>query len=88
MLCCGTEKEEVVSVIESQPDKYALQTTRSWEFSGLGETEEWNSEKKIDNLLFKSKYGKDVIIGVLDTGIYFDFSSDYFENFQSLSIVI
>ncbi|KAL8108232.1 subtilisin-like protease SBT5.6 [Apium graveolens] len=63
-----SEREEVVSVFESQPDKYSLQTTRSWEFSGVENTKEWNSEK--DNLLFKSKYGKDVIIGVLDTGVW------------------
>lgn len=80
VLFCLTENEEVVSVIESQPDKYSLQTTRSWEFSGVEETKEWNSVKnsKRDKLLFKSKYGKDIIIGVLDTGIYLNSFSDYF----------
>lgn len=66
-------------MFESQPDKYSLQTTRSWEFSGVEETKEWNSVKNNkDNLLFKSKYGKDVIIGVLDTGIHINFFSDFF----------
>lgn len=80
----------MVSVFESQPDKYSLQTTRSWEFSGVEETKEWNSVKNNkDNLLFKSKYGKDVIIGVLDTGIHINFFSDFFffTYSQSLSIV-
>ncbi|WOG85034.1 hypothetical protein DCAR_0104220 [Daucus carota subsp. sativus] len=66
-----SEKEEVVLVIESQPDKYSLQTTRSWEFSGVEETKAWSFVKnKGDNLLLKSKYGKDVIIGILDSGVW------------------
>lgn len=64
-----SEMEEVVSVIESRPDKYSLQTTRSWEFSGLEETRKLNLMKKQD-LLLKSRYGKDVIVGVLDSGLW------------------
>ena len=76
-------------MIESQPEKYSLQTTRSWEFSGVEETEAWSFVKnKGDNLLLKSKYGKDVIIGILDSGIYFICYSDNIINSQSLSLVL
>lgn len=62
--------EEVVSVYKSEPRKYSLHTTRSWEFSGLEESVAPNSLKK-DDLLLKAKYGKNVIIGVLDSGKLF-----------------
>ncbi|CAH9105948.1 unnamed protein product [Cuscuta epithymum] len=58
--------EEVVSVYESNPGKYRLHTTRSWEFSGLPEIEAESTLKKED-LLLKSNYGNNVIIGVLDS---------------------
>ncbi|KAK3006407.1 hypothetical protein RJ639_015548 [Escallonia herrerae] len=55
--------DEVVSVIRSHSTMYSLHTTRSWEFAGIEE----NHAKKGD-LLLKAKYGKDVIIGLLDSG--------------------
>ncbi|GER31809.1 subtilase family protein [Striga asiatica] len=61
--------EEVVSVFRSHPRKYALHTTRSWEFSGLQESTNSSNIDK-NSLLYKSGYGKGVIIGVLDTGIW------------------
>lgn len=69
MYYLNTELEEVVSVYKSEPRKYRLQTTRSWEFSGVEESVQPNSLNK-DDLLLKARYGKDVIIGVLDSGTY------------------
>ncbi|CAA0841641.1 subtilase family protein [Striga hermonthica] len=63
-----SKREEVVSVFQSHPRKYALHTTRSWEFSGLPEAT--NSSKDKNSLLYKSGYGKGVIVGMLDTGIW------------------
>ncbi|KAJ7947213.1 Subtilisin-like protease [Quillaja saponaria] len=67
-----SEMEEVVSVYQSHPKKYYLHTTRSWEFAGLQEAEgHWRESKtEGDNFLFKAKYGKDVIIGLLDSGVW------------------
>ncbi|CAA0823685.1 Subtilisin-like serine endopeptidase family protein [Striga hermonthica] len=64
-----SEREEVVSVIRSHPRKYELHTTRSWEFLGLQES---TNSRKIDknSLLYQSGYGKDIIIGMLDSGIW------------------
>ncbi|KAK6123947.1 hypothetical protein DH2020_042292 [Rehmannia glutinosa] len=63
--------EEVVSVFRSDPGKYTVHTTRSWEFAGLQESRKWNNimEKK-DDLLLKSRYGKNVVVGMLDNGIF------------------
>ncbi|KAL3616965.1 hypothetical protein CASFOL_039359 [Castilleja foliolosa] len=63
------EKEEVLSVYPSQPGKYSLHTTRSWEFTSFLEKRGSNNLDK-DNLLLKSQYGKNVIIGMLDTGVW------------------
>lgn len=67
-----SEMEEVVSVFRSEPRKYSLQTTRSWEFVGLekGEKEEHNYMNGGGDLLLKAKYGKDVVVGLLDSGIW------------------
>ncbi|PSR98662.1 Subtilisin-like protease [Actinidia chinensis var. chinensis] len=64
-----SELEEVVSVFRSEPSKYSLQTTRSWEFVGLDEGEKWNHMKR-DDLLLKARYGKQVIVGLLDNGVW------------------
>ncbi|XP_031394644.1 subtilisin-like protease SBT3.6 isoform X2 [Punica granatum] len=42
---------------------YRIQTTRSWDFLGL-------SSPPVNNLLYESKMGDGIIIGVLDTGIW------------------
>ncbi|GMP72022.1 hypothetical protein CsSME_00030212 [Camellia sinensis var. sinensis] len=65
-----SELEEVVSVIRSHPRKYSLQTTRSWEFVGLEEGVQLHNFVKKDDLLFKSRYGKGVIVGLLDSGVW------------------
>ena len=62
--------EEVVSVFQSNQGKYSLQTTRSWEFVGLEEKEQL-VHMKTDDLLVKAKYGKKVIVGILDSGNVF-----------------
>ncbi|GMP74073.1 hypothetical protein CsSME_00031600 [Camellia sinensis var. sinensis] len=64
-----SELEEVVSVFRSKPGKYSLQTTRSWEFVGLEEGEKSKKLKK-DDFWFKARYGKEVIVGLLDSGVW------------------
>ncbi|XP_039048305.1 subtilisin-like protease SBT5.6 [Hibiscus syriacus] len=64
--------EEVLSVIPSH-GQYSVQTTRSWEFVGLDE-EDSHSWRKLkmgrENLALRAKYGKDVIIGLMDSGVW------------------
>ncbi|KAG9149794.1 hypothetical protein Leryth_025683 [Lithospermum erythrorhizon] len=64
-----SKMDEVVSVFQSHPTKYSLHTTRSWEFSGLEEATAENQLKK-ENFLLKARYGKDVIVGLLDSGVW------------------
>ncbi|XP_038882517.1 subtilisin-like protease SBT5.6 [Benincasa hispida] len=58
-----SELDEVVSVIESK--KYRMHTTRSWEFSGVEE-----DKPTINDLVYRANYGKDVVIGMLDSGVW------------------
>ncbi|CAO2038008.1 unnamed protein product [Urochloa humidicola] len=44
---------------------YQTHTTRSWDFLGLG-----NDQSSSSDLLKKAKYGEDIIVGVVDTGIW------------------
>ncbi|KAL3520116.1 hypothetical protein ACH5RR_018265 [Cinchona calisaya] len=60
-----SRREEVVSVIKNT--KYSLHTTRSWEFAGVEKS--LNKFNK-DDLLIKSKFGRDVIAGVMDSGVW------------------
>ncbi|GFQ02729.1 subtilisin-like protease sbt5.3 [Phtheirospermum japonicum] len=62
--------DDVVSVFRSQPGKYVLHTTRSWEFAGLPEAKKLNKLDKDDYLLLKSRYGKNVVVGMLDSGVW------------------
>ncbi|KAL6616209.1 hypothetical protein ACP70R_038479 [Stipagrostis hirtigluma subsp. patula] len=55
------ELPEVISVTPNQ--QHELMTTRSWDFLGL------NYQQPSD-LLQRSNYGEDVIIGIIDTGIW------------------
>ncbi|RLN25460.1 hypothetical protein C2845_PM07G26570 [Panicum miliaceum] len=57
------ELPEVISVQRSR--RYTTTTTRSWDFLGLGLNYQMPSE-----LLHRSRYGEDIIIGVIDTGIW------------------
>ncbi|KAI4295353.1 hypothetical protein L6164_035407 [Bauhinia variegata] len=64
------EMKEVISVFKSQPKGYSLHTTRSWEFVGLREPlNPFRKESKGD-LLSKAKYGEDVIVGMIDNGVW------------------
>ncbi|KGN49345.1 subtilisin-like protease SBT5.6 isoform X2 [Cucumis sativus] len=58
-----SDLDEVVSVIESK--KYRMETTRSWEFSGVEE-----DKPTINDLVSRANYGKDVVIGMLDSGVW------------------
>lgn len=72
--------EEVVSVFGSDPKKYSLHTTRSWEFIGLleeGEGDQKNFRSGGNELLSKAEYGKDVIVGLLDSGNNFNTNNIY-----------
>ncbi|CAN6553279.1 unnamed protein product [Malus baccata var. baccata] len=66
-----SDLEEVVSVWASHPKKYSMHTTRSWEFSGIIEEEErhW-IDKMGGDFLSKARYGKDIIVGLLDSGVW------------------
>uniref|UniRef100_A0A2P2IVK6 Uncharacterized protein MANES_16G104900 n=1 Tax=Rhizophora mucronata TaxID=61149 RepID=A0A2P2IVK6_RHIMU len=55
---------QVVSVFPNE--EYELHTTRSWEFLGL----ETGGEVPADSLWVKARFGEDVIIGNIDTGVW------------------
>ncbi|CAL4947023.1 unnamed protein product [Urochloa decumbens] len=55
------ELPEIISVTPSQ--NHELLTTRSWDFLGLNYQEP-------SELLQRSNYGEDIIIGIIDTGIW------------------
>ncbi|TKW17216.1 hypothetical protein SEVIR_5G351700v4 [Setaria viridis] len=66
---------EVISVQPSR--RYQTTTTRSWDFLGLG-----LNDKVPADLLHRSRYGEDTIIGIIDTGIWPEsrsFSDDGYE---------
>ncbi|CAI9783788.1 unnamed protein product [Fraxinus pennsylvanica] len=65
-----SEIEEVLSVLRSQSTKYSLQTTRSWEFSGLQQLQGSKGFQLKEDLLLKSRYGQNVIVGMLDSGVW------------------
>ncbi|KAL5577075.1 hypothetical protein UlMin_018774 [Ulmus minor] len=66
-----SESEEVVSLSKSDPRKYSIHTTRSWEFSGLEEEDKGQKLHKMgEDLLSKAGYGEDVIVGLLDSGVW------------------
>ncbi|CAD6229523.1 unnamed protein product [Miscanthus lutarioriparius] len=55
---------ELTEVISIEPSRsYTTMTTRSWDFLGL-------NHQTPSELLQRSNYGEDVIIGVIDTGIW------------------
>ncbi|CAL5409096.1 unnamed protein product [Camellia sinensis] len=63
------EREEVISVFKSEPKRYSLQTTRSWDFVNLLEQQGQHDFTNTNNqqLLDKANYGEDVVVGVLDS---------------------
>ncbi|XP_015065290.1 subtilisin-like protease SBT5.6 [Solanum pennellii] len=65
--------EGVVSVFHSDPYEIRPHTTRSWDFVSLLEgTSLLNSREK---LLQNASYGKDIIVGVMDSGVWPESSS-------------
>ncbi|KAM3300257.1 hypothetical protein ACQJBY_041336 [Aegilops geniculata] len=64
----ATRLAEFPGVISVQPSKtYRSTTTRSWDFLGLNYP---SSHTPASELLHASNYGEDIIIGVVDTGIW------------------
>ncbi|KAF9620626.1 hypothetical protein IFM89_013652 [Coptis chinensis] len=64
---------EVVQVTRNQPNAWSLHTTRSWEFMGLEGGREFGrsiDNKMRGNLHREANYGKDIIVGLLDSGIW------------------
>ncbi|XP_047312928.1 subtilisin-like protease SBT5.6, partial [Impatiens glandulifera] len=61
--------EGVVSVFHNHPRTYGLHTTRSWDFTSLLEGA-GTPNNGYEDLLLKANQGKDIIVGVLDTGIW------------------
>ncbi|KAL2632839.1 hypothetical protein R1flu_004318 [Riccia fluitans] len=59
------EREDVVSVLPNK--RHRLYTTRSWEFLGL---EDIYGNVAESSLWKKSNYGKDVVIGFIDSGVW------------------
>ncbi|KAJ7544683.1 hypothetical protein O6H91_09G089200 [Diphasiastrum complanatum] len=58
----------VVSIFESKVR--TLQTTRSWDFLGIEKGKSTNSRSHFHDLWIKANFGQDVIVGLLDTGIW------------------
>ncbi|XP_041989846.1 subtilisin-like protease SBT5.6 [Salvia splendens] len=65
-----SKMEEVVSVFRSHPRKYEIHTTRSWEFAGVEEAIKKSANLKREDIWLKSSYGKDVVVGLLDNGVW------------------
>ncbi|KAF6986402.1 hypothetical protein CFC21_004162 [Triticum aestivum] len=68
MTCSPLFSKEFSGVISVEPSKtYRTTTTRSWDFLGLNYP---SSHTPASELLQASNYGEDIIIGVVDTGIW------------------
>ncbi|CAL5183682.1 unnamed protein product [Lathyrus oleraceus] len=70
--------EGVVSVRKSETKMYSLHTTRSWKFVGLDKSFDPYEEKSNETngeLLAKGKYGQDIIVGMIDNGVWPDSKS-------------
>ncbi|KAI8000960.1 Subtilisin-like protease SBT5.6 [Camellia lanceoleosa] len=65
-----SEMKGVVSVFRSHPKKHRLHTTRSWDFISLLEGRSGEANHPYEELLHKASYGKDVIVGMIDSGIW------------------
>ncbi|XP_019166774.1 PREDICTED: subtilisin-like protease SBT5.6 [Ipomoea nil] len=64
-----SEMEGVISVFHSHPRKVKPQTTRSWDFVNLLEAINGSPTGR-EELLRKANSGKDVIVGMMDTGVW------------------
>nr|AIC80766.1 subtilase [Cicer arietinum] len=71
--------EGVVSVHKSQRRIYSMHTTRSWKFVGLdGPLDPFFDEKSNEtnrDILAKAKHGEDIIVGMVDSGVWPDSKS-------------
>ncbi|KAL5096990.1 hypothetical protein RYX36_001317 [Vicia faba] len=70
--------EGVVYVRKSERKIYSLHTTRSWKFVGLDRSFDPYEEKSNEtngDLLAKGKYGQDIIVGMIDNGVWPDSKS-------------
>lgn len=64
-ICESAAMPEVVSVFPNRPNK--LHTTRTWEFLGVA-----NRDDPQSGALWQlAEYGQDIIVGMLDTGVYY-----------------
>ncbi|CAJ1962075.1 unnamed protein product [Sphenostylis stenocarpa] len=72
-----SEMEGVIFVHKNQPRIYSLHTTRSWKFVGLdGPLNPWEEDSNTDGeLLTRAQYGKDIIVGMIDSGVWPDSKS-------------
>ncbi|KAE9594557.1 hypothetical protein Lal_00037460 [Lupinus albus] len=72
-----SDMEGVVNVHKNQQRIYSLQTTRSWKFVGLDESEKDSNQTNETNgdLLSRAKYGENVIVGMIDSGVWPDSKS-------------
>nr|GME14492.1 subtilisin-like protease SBT5.6 [Ipomoea batatas] len=62
--------EGVISVFHSDPTEIKPHTTRSWDFVNLLEGINGNSISGGEDLLSKANGGKDVIVGIMDSGVW------------------
>ncbi|MCD7466779.1 hypothetical protein HAX54_003796 [Datura stramonium] len=65
--------EGVISVFHSDPHEIKPHTTRSWDFVNL--LEGTSLIKSGEELLQNASYGKDIIVGVMDSGVWPESSS-------------
>ncbi|KAI5670725.1 hypothetical protein M9H77_11089 [Catharanthus roseus] len=65
-----SEAPGVISVFESQPQNLRVQTTRSWDFINLLEADgDPIQSAQGEALKLRANFGKDVIVGVFDSGM-------------------
>ncbi|KAI3456085.1 hypothetical protein Pfo_012748 [Paulownia fortunei] len=65
-----SEMDGVISVFHSHPTESRLHTTRSWDFISLLEANWDPTQANGEELLRKASYGKNVVVGVLDSGVW------------------
>ncbi|XAR66678.1 Tripeptidyl-peptidase II [Bertholletia excelsa] len=64
-----SKMEGVVSVFESHPEKHKLHTTRSWDFVNSLEGGE-RAGNPFRKLQLQAGHGQDIIVGMVDTGVW------------------
>ncbi|MQL72927.1 hypothetical protein Taro_005253 [Colocasia esculenta] len=61
-----SEMEGVITTFPSEPTRWSMHTTRSWEF--LGQEEGLTGDEK-ERMPSRANYGKDITVGLLDSGL-------------------